>query len=80
MCLFYWRIIIIYLNDIPFILITSIIIALLEGYWDCFTNVLSIYRTIAFFPYFLLGYKFAQINLLDKILIWKKKNICLLYF
>ena len=70
--LFYWRILVKYLNNIPFMLLISIIISLLEGYWDCFSNVLSIYRTIVFFHYYLAGYKLSKMNILNKILFYKK--------
>jgi len=73
--LFTWRISIKFINNIQFIFIFSIIIALLEGYWDCFSNVLSIERTIAFFPYFIAGYKIQKKNIFIKFLMWKKGNI-----
>ena len=73
--LFTWRISIKFISDLQFIFIISVIIALLEGYWDCFTNVLSIERTIAFFPYFIAGYKMQKINKFIKFLIFKKGNI-----
>ena len=78
--LFYWRISIETLNNIPFIFTISIIITLLEGFWDCFTNVLSIYRTIVFFPFFLAGYKIKKMNILDKLIILRKNNIKFLLF
>ena len=70
--LFYWRILIIYLTNIKFIFIWSVIIALLAGYWDCFSNVMSIYRTIIFFHYFLAGFKIAKMKIIDKFIFWKK--------
>ena len=78
--LFYWRILIKYLNNIPFILIISIIISLLIGYWDCFSNVLSVYRTIIFFPYFLSGYKLSKMKIIDKFIIFKKGKIKFLIY
>ena len=73
--LFYWRITIKYSNNIPLIFIFSIIISLLEGYRDCFSNVLAVYKTIVFFSYFLAGYKFAKMKIIDKVLLWKKSII-----
>jgi fucose 4-O-acetylase-like acetyltransferase/poly-gamma-glutamate capsule biosynthesis protein CapA/YwtB (metallophosphatase superfamily)/lysophospholipase L1-like esterase len=70
--LFYWRVTIKYLNNIPFIFEISVVISLLEGYWDCFSNILSIYKTIIFLPYFLAGYKLNQMNILNQLLLWKK--------
>ena len=70
--LFYWRILIKYLATIKFIFIWSLIISLLEGYWDCFSNVMSIYRTIIFFPYFLAGYKIANMKIIEQFILWKK--------
>lgn len=78
--LFYWRILINYLYDVPFIFVISILIFLLEGYWECFTNVLSIYKTIVFFPYFLSGYEFAKMNIIEKILIWKNRKLLFFIF
>ena len=81
--LFYWRISIKYLYNLKFIFIFSVIIYLLEGYWDCFTNVLSIRRTIAFFPYFLAGYKISRKKKFGKFITLKKgffKFIVSLFF
>ena len=73
--LFYWRITIKFLSSIPFIVIVSIIIHLLEGYWSCFSNILSLAKTILLFPYFLIGYKIKKTKSLDKIILWRKNNI-----
>ena len=72
LALFFWRITIKYINQIPFIFIISIIISLLEGYWNNFSNILSVYKILVFFPFFIAGYKFAKLNILDKFLLWKK--------
>ena len=69
--LFHWRILIKYLNHVKFLFFISFIISFLAGYWDCFSNVLSISRTITFFPYFILGYKIAKRNIIDKFILWK---------
>ena len=52
--LFCWRISIKYIYNLYLIFTLSIIISLLIGYWSCFSNVLSVVRTIGFFPYFIL--------------------------
>ena len=70
--LFIWRISIKLLNNIPFIFPISIIITLLEGYWQCFNFVLSIVKIIAFFPYFIIGYQISQKKILENFLIWRK--------
>ena len=70
--LFYWRISIKYLNNIKFIFIISIVISLLEGYWNCFSHILSIDKTIILFPYFLAGYKLKKMNIINKFILWKK--------
>ena len=69
--LFHWRILIKYLNKVKFLFIFSLIVSFLVGYWDCFSNVLSISRTIIFFPFFILGYKIAKIKIIDKFILWK---------
>ena len=70
--LFYWRIIIKFCNDIPLIFGISVVVSLLEGYWDCFSGIFAVYKTIVFFPYLLAGFKFAKINKIDSILSWKR--------
>ena len=70
--LFYWRLIIKSFYKIGFILNLSIIISLLEGYWNCFNNDFSLVRTIAFFPFFLAGFKLAKSQKFDKFLKWRK--------
>ena len=78
--LFYWRISIKFLNKISFIFTFSIMTSLLEGYWDCFSNILSISKTIAFFPYFIAGYKIEKIKIIDKIISLKKDKIKFIIF
>lgn len=65
--LIFWRLSIKYLDKIKGIVPISIIIALLMGYNIGFSNVLSIRRTIAFFPFFLIGYKLAKEGVLLKL-------------
>lgn len=70
--LFYWRISIKFISKIKFIFIISSIVTLLEGYWACFNNIFSVVRTIAFYPFFLAGYKISNLNLLNHLLVWRK--------
>ena len=70
--LFYWRISIKYIYNLYLIFIISIIISLLIGYWNNFSNVLSVVRTIAFFPYFILGYKISKSDKFNTFLKWRK--------
>lgn len=68
--LIFWRISIKPLAKIKGILPISIIISLLLGFWSI-PNLLSIRRTIAFFPFFLMGYKFEKKTIKN---ILKKKT------
>ena len=78
--LFYWRISINFIHRFKFIFIISIIVSLLVGYWDCFTDILSIVRTFTYFPLFLAGYKIAKIGKFNKFLKWKKGFIKFIIF
>ena len=85
--LFCWRISIKYIYNLYFIFTLSIIISLLIGYWSCFSNVLSVVRTIGFFPYFILGYKISKSGKFNTLLQWRKGFfkfitffICFLFF
>ncbi|MBQ9071786.1 MAG: CapA family protein [Bacilli bacterium] len=55
-----WRLCIKKVSKVKGIIPISIILSLLIGYWSSFGNILSIRRTIAFFPFFLIGYKFSK--------------------
>ena len=65
--LIFWRLSIKYFDKIKGIIPLSFIIALAIGYHSDFSNVLSIKRTIAFFPFFIAGYKLAKGELLSKL-------------
>jgi len=80
--LFSWRIIIKFLIKFDYIILISIIISLLEGYWECFSHILAIDNTIAFLPFFLAGNKIRNKGLIDSFLKLKKGFIkfCLLLF
>lgn len=53
-----WRLCADRLSKVKGILPLSIAAALLVGFWSEFSNFLSLARTVAFFPFFLLGYRF----------------------
>ncbi len=54
----FWRLMIRPLSKIKFLLPISILVSLLIGFYPGINNTLSIVRTLAFFPFFVLGYKF----------------------
>ena len=58
--LVFWRFCIKRVSEVKGIIPISIIIALLIGFWPQFGNILTIRRTIAFFPFFLIGYKISK--------------------
>lgn len=71
--LFFWRIIIKDLVKIKYILWISIIIGILSGVSSDFGSVLSLSRTIVFFPFFIAGYLITdeKINIkINKVLIY----------
>jgi len=55
-----WRLTIKFIDKIPHLFLISLIISILIGFWSDVTNVLAISRTIVFFPFFVVGYKFQQ--------------------
>lgn len=67
-----WRFSIEDLSKVKGIIPISILIAILIGFWPEFGNILSIRRTIAFFPFFLLGYSFSKEKFEEML---TKKNI-----
>lgn len=64
----WWRLIIRPLSKIKYLLPLSVVISLLIGFWPGIINTLSIVRTISFFPFFVLGYKYDFKNLKEKVL------------
>lgn len=54
-----WRLTIKYVDKAKNILVISIIVAILIGFWSDVTNVLVISRTVAFYPFFIVGYKLS---------------------
>ena len=78
--LFNWRIIIKFLIKFDYIIAISVIISLLEGYWECFSNILGIGNTIAFLPFFIAGCKIRNKGLIEHFLKWKKGFIKFYFF
>lgn len=52
-----WRLTVKYIENIYKVILMSIVLALLIGFWSDVNNILAISRTIVFYPFFLLGYK-----------------------
>lgn len=61
------------------VLIGSVIVALLVGYFPIFDRFLAIQRTLTFFPYFMLGYVTPK-KWIDKVKSYPKKWIALVLF
>ena len=57
----------------------SILIALFSGFLPFVTNTLSITRTLAFLPFFVIGYYQEDIKLFDKVKKYKKISIILVF-
>lgn len=62
-----WRLCVGHLADIKGIVPFSFAVALLVGFWGEFSNVLALSRTVAFFPFFLLGYR-LDVGKLDRLI------------
>ena len=69
--LFFWRVFVLPFSKIRFSLVLSIVLALLIGFSNA-DRFFSLSRTIAFFPFFLMGYKTtgSQIESLRKYPKW----------
>jgi len=67
-----WRILLPYLAVIPAPLITSTFIAVASGYWSV-DQTLSLSRTLAFLPFFVLGWKARGLGLGDWWLAQSRK-------
>lgn len=67
-----WRISVKYLGKIKGITVISVIIALLIGKFSEISNVFAISRIVAFFPFFIIGYKIKE-DVINKNFI--KKDI-----
>ena len=64
-------------NSYKKMLLLSIIIALFSGFLPFVTNTFSITRTLAFLPFFVVGYYQEDIKLFGKIKKYKKVSIAL---
>jgi len=73
--LVFWRLTIKYMDKFKDLLFLSIIAALLIGFWGDITNVLSISRIIAFYPFFIAGYKLPSEKIFDVVNNRKKTDI-----
>lgn len=60
LALIIWRLCASTLGRIKGIVLIGFAAALLVGFWPEFSNVLAIGRTVAFFPFFMLGYTFDR--------------------
>ncbi|MDT2603678.1 acyltransferase family protein [Enterococcus dongliensis] len=61
------------------LMIGSVIMALLVGYFPIFDHFLAIQRTVTFFPYFMIGYMIPK-KWIEKLKAYPKKWIALLLF
>ena len=66
-CLIYWRLIINYFSGQCFSITISFIISLMIGFIDEINTSFSLKKSLAFFPYFLIGYKIPK-NYLELII------------
>ncbi len=75
----WWRLLIKPLGKFKYLLPVSIIISFLIGFWPDLGNTLSIVRTIAFFPFFVLGYQFDFGKLKESLMNKSKIKKTLIY-
>lgn len=61
------------------VLVGSVIMALLVGYFPIFDRYLAIQRTVTFFPYFMIGHVIPE-SWIEKIKMYSKKWIAFLLF
>lgn len=57
-----WRTLLPYIVQVPFPVLVSVVIAVLSGYWSV-DQTLSLSRTLAFLPFFVLGWRARSWNL-----------------
>ena len=79
LCLIYWRFSIKYFANQYFPITFSFIISLLVGFLSEIGNKFSIKRTLSFFPYFIIGYKFSKKNF-EKLLLLRNRSYFILFF
>lgn len=72
LCLIYWRFTIKFISSQIFSIIISFLISFLIGFSGEINNIFSFNKAFAFFPYFIIGYKFSKNNL-EKIIYFRKK-------
>ncbi|MBO0453665.1 acyltransferase family protein [Candidatus Enterococcus murrayae] len=79
--LFGWNVLLHLINyfSVKQVLIGSVILALLVGYFPIFDRYLAIQRTLAFFPYFMVGYVIPK-SWVEKLKAYPKKWMALLLF
>ena len=71
-----WRILLPYIAELPAPLLVSVVIAALSGYWSV-DQTLSISRTLAFLPFFVVGWQVRQTTLADKWLSLSSSSVWL---
>ena len=64
-------------NSYKKMILISVLIALFSGFIPFVTNTLSITRTLAFLPFFIIGYYQEEIKLFDRVKKYKKVSIAL---
>ncbi len=69
-----WRATVQYIPQSKLFLVVCIIAAVLVGWWKDVTNVLAIARTIAFFPFFYIGYRLPAEKLMHFIHTRKRRE------
>lgn len=81
MSLFCWNILLHLTNvfSVKQVLIGSVIVALLIGYFPIFDRYLALQRTLTFFPYFMAGYAMPK-GWIEKLKTYPKKWIAFLLF
>lgn len=77
-CLFVWRAIWPYICDLPHLLTLSTLLAIACGYADNFDGTMS--RLIVFFPFFVVGYRWAEKGGRAKALEWLRSYGPILLF
>lgn len=79
--LFCWNVFLHLINkfSVKQVLIGSVIVALLVGYFPIFDRYLAIQRTLTFFPYFMVGYAVPK-SWIEKLKTYPKRGVALFLF
>lgn len=79
--LFCWNVLLHLTNyfSVKRILLASVVVALLVGYFPIFDRYLALQRTLTFFPYFMAGYALPK-SWIEKLKTYPKKWIAVLLF